>query len=79
MLLFLLGEISLPYAWQPSVVPLQILTVGQLAIIAVPGEFTTMAGRLVREQVKTVSVNGPYYGKFHRFVPNWAPVYNLMH
>ena len=39
------GQIELPYAWDPSVVPLQLMRVGQLVIVATPAEFTTMAGR----------------------------------
>ncbi len=34
------GEITFPYPWQPSIIPLQILAVGQLIIIGVPAEFT---------------------------------------
>lgn len=36
---------------QPSVVDIQILRVGQFVILCVPGEFTTMAGRRLREAV----------------------------
>ncbi|KAJ7324168.1 hypothetical protein JRQ81_017188, partial [Phrynocephalus forsythii] len=46
------GELSVPYPWQPEVVDVQILTVGSLAILAVPGEFTTMSGRRLREAIK---------------------------
>ena len=45
------GEINLPYAWQPAVVEISILRAGQLVILAVPGEFTTMAGRRLRRAV----------------------------
>ena len=41
-----------PYMWQPSVLPTQIIKIGQLLVIAVPGEFTTMSGRRLREAVK---------------------------
>lgn len=43
-----------PYAWQPAIVPTQILRIGQLAIVAVPGEFTTMSGRRTRNAVKEI-------------------------
>ncbi|MCO5567925.1 hypothetical protein L7F22_021621 [Adiantum nelumboides] len=46
------GEMSLPYAWAPSILPIQILRVGQLVILSVPAEFTTMAGRRLRNSVK---------------------------
>ncbi|CAN1329118.1 Neutral ceramidase 2 [Linum perenne] len=48
------GEMTLPYPWAPSVLPIQILRVGQLVILTVPGEFTTMAGRRLRDAVKQV-------------------------
>ncbi len=37
--------------WTPEVLPVQIIRLGELAIVAVPGEFTTMSGRRVRETV----------------------------
>lgn len=46
------GEMSQPYPWAPAILPIQILRVGQLVILCVPGEFTTMAGRRLREAVK---------------------------
>jgi len=48
------GQITEPYAWQPSIVPVSILRVGQLLILAVPGEFTTMSGRRLRDAVRKV-------------------------
>ncbi|XP_062593743.1 uncharacterized protein LOC134255247 [Saccostrea cucullata] len=45
------GEISVPYAWSPSIVDLQIFRVGQLAIISVPAEFSTMSGRRTRDSI----------------------------
>ncbi|KAK9767428.1 hypothetical protein K7432_002787 [Basidiobolus ranarum] len=45
------GETKLPYMWQPRVVDIQILRIGQLVIAVVPGEFTTMSGRRLREAV----------------------------
>jgi neutral ceramidase len=38
--------------WTPVVLPLQIIRIGQLAILAVPCEFTTMSGRRLRKTVK---------------------------
>jgi len=43
-----------PYPWMPQTLPLQILKLGQLAIIAVPGEFTTMSGRRLKKAVMKV-------------------------
>lgn len=47
------GEMTRPYAWQPTVLDTQILRIGRLIIIAVPAEFTTMSGRRTREAVET--------------------------
>ena len=48
------GSMTWPYPWAPKIVPLQIMSIGQLVIVAVPGEFTTMAGRLLKKAVLTV-------------------------
>ncbi|KAJ0087563.1 hypothetical protein Patl1_09439 [Pistacia atlantica] len=53
------GEMFEPYAWAPAILPIQILRLGKLIILSVPGEFTTMAGRRLREAVKnTLITNG---------------------
>ncbi|EEF41859.1 neutral ceramidase 1 [Ricinus communis] len=52
------GEMKQPYDWAPSVLPVQIVRVGQLVILSVPGEFTTMSGRHLRDAVKTVLTSG---------------------
>ncbi|KAL0419021.1 UNVERIFIED_CONTAM: Neutral ceramidase 1 [Sesamum radiatum] len=52
------GEMEQPYDWAPSILPVQILRLGQLVILSVPGEFTTMAGRRLRDAVKTVLTSG---------------------
>ena len=41
------GEMHWPYDWHPRIIDTQLLKVGQFAIAAVPGEFTTMSGRSV--------------------------------
>ncbi|XP_078269304.1 neutral ceramidase isoform X2 [Rhinoraja longicauda] len=46
------GEMTKPVPWHPDIVDVQILTIGTMAIVAVPGEFTTMSGRRLRETVK---------------------------
>jgi neutral ceramidase len=40
-----------PYPWTPEVLPVQIATIGNLAIVAAPFEITTMSGRRLREMV----------------------------
>lgn len=56
------GRMS-PYPWTPEVLPVQIATLGGLAMIAVPFEMSTMSGRRVRESVVTkLGVQGIKYG-----------------
>ncbi|XP_073992956.1 neutral ceramidase isoform X2 [Rhodnius prolixus] len=45
------GEMNFPFEWQPSVVSTQLVQLGFIAIACVPGEFTTMSGRRLREKV----------------------------
>ncbi|CAG9858927.1 unnamed protein product [Phyllotreta striolata] len=58
-ILIMSGRIKLPYEWQPRVVVTQILKIGNVFLTAVPGEFTTMSGRRLRNSVKdTIMKNG---------------------
>jgi len=41
-----------PFPWSPEVLPLQLVTLGNVALVAVPFELTTMAGRRLRETVR---------------------------
>ncbi|NXA04299.1 ASAH2 ceramidase, partial [Sapayoa aenigma] len=50
-ILFSTGEMTRPHPWHPDIVDVQMAAVGSLAIVAVPGEFTTMSGRRLREAV----------------------------
>lgn len=50
------GECTKPYLWAPAILPIQILRVGQLIILSVPAEFTTMAGRRLRDAVKNTLI-----------------------
>ncbi|XP_054157327.1 putative neutral ceramidase C [Oppia nitens] len=56
------GYLKIPFPWEPSIVPTQIFRIGQLLIVSVPNEMTTMSGRRLRETVKNQyeksSVNG---------------------
>jgi len=47
-ILFNTGDMDRPYAWEPSTLPIQVLRVGSLFIAVPPSEFTTMAGRRLR-------------------------------
>ncbi|KAG8326754.1 Neutral ceramidase [Homalodisca vitripennis] len=46
------GEMTFPFEWQPSVVSTQLALVGDVALVCVPGEFTTMAGRRLRDALR---------------------------
>ncbi|KAH9915508.1 Neutral/alkaline nonlysosomal ceramidase [Fomitopsis serialis] len=46
------GYAEKPYAWSPSTVDIQILRVGNLVMLIIPGEMTTMAGRRIREAIR---------------------------
>jgi neutral ceramidase len=50
-----------PYPWTPEVLPLQVVTLGNLAVVAVPFEATTMSGRRLRQavqaQLSSIGVN----------------------
>ena len=49
MLIFLFkGYAHTPYEWSPSVVDIQMFRVGNVVILVIPGEMTTMAGRRIR-------------------------------
>nr|CAH0102723.1 unnamed protein product [Daphnia galeata] len=51
------GEISWPYDWHPNIIETQILRIGQFMIAAVPGEFTTMARRRLRDPLNSEAEN----------------------
>uniref|UniRef100_A0A3Q4B427 Neutral ceramidase n=1 Tax=Mola mola TaxID=94237 RepID=A0A3Q4B427_MOLML len=51
-ILFSTGEMTWPLPWHPEIIDVQIVTIGSVAVIAVPGEMTTMSGRRLREAVK---------------------------
>jgi len=45
-----LGQMK-PYRWTPNILPLQIVKIGNLVIVAVPIEVTTMSGRRIKATV----------------------------
>jgi neutral ceramidase len=65
-----------PYNWAPSILPIQILQIGQLAILSVPGEFTTMAGRRLRDAVKTVLNSGNEGNNIHVVIAGLTNTYS---
>ena len=46
------------YSWMPQILPVSILRIGNLAIIAVPAELTTMAGLRLRKSVEEMLGSG---------------------
>ena len=43
-----------PFDWTPEIMPTQMMEVGNIVIVGLPAEFTTMAGRRIREDVMAV-------------------------
>ncbi|KAJ8662384.1 hypothetical protein O0I10_002078 [Lichtheimia ornata] len=50
------GEIKVPYEWQPSIIDVQLVRIGNFFIAAVPSEMTTMSGRRLRKAIKKVLI-----------------------
>jgi hypothetical protein len=50
-----------PFEWQPRVVSTQLAFIGTVAIACVPGEFTTMSGRRLRDAIgeSVAALGGP--------------------
>lgn len=46
------GEMHYPYEWVPYIVEISIMKIGNLVVLAVPGEFTTMSGRRLIRAVR---------------------------
>ncbi|PIA32913.1 hypothetical protein AQUCO_04300098v1 [Aquilegia coerulea] len=72
------GEMFDPYPWAPAILPIQIMRLGQLVILSVPGEFTTMAGRRLREAVKETLIqngNGEFVENTHVVIAGLTNTY----
>jgi len=54
------GDVTFPTLWTPAILPLQIFQIGQLVIVGVPGEFTTMSGRRLRNTVRQTLLENGY-------------------
>ena len=65
--------------WAPQVLPIQIITIGQLAIAAVPCEVTTVAGKRMKATVESIlkekgienTVIAPYSNGFSGYVTTY--------
>lgn len=51
------GELSIPYAWTPNIVDVQLFRLGSLFIIVSPSEVSTMAGRRWKTAVANAAVS----------------------
>ena len=49
------GAVTLPYAWAPNIVDIQVFRVGQLLIIVSASEATTMSGRRWKDTIANAS------------------------
>ncbi|XP_049614616.1 neutral ceramidase [Syngnathus scovelli] len=74
-ILFSTGEMNWPLPWHPEIVDVQIFTVGSLAVVAVPGEMTTMAGRRLREAVKQELQRGEAFSDADVVIAGLSNVY----
>ncbi|XP_057727007.1 neutral ceramidase 1-like [Arachis stenosperma] len=70
------GEMKKPYDWAPSILPIQILRIGQFVILCVPGEFSTMAGRRLCDAVKTVLSNDKDFKNMHVVIAGLTNTYS---
>lgn len=50
------GEMKYLHTWQPEILDIQLLRVGNVFIYAVPSEFTTMSGRRLRKAIKEAAI-----------------------
>lgn len=53
--------IQTPFPWSPEVLPVSVVRIGQLYLLAAPGEFTIMSGRRARAVVKNVAGDDARY------------------
>uniref|UniRef100_A0A5K3FEN8 Neutral ceramidase n=1 Tax=Mesocestoides corti TaxID=53468 RepID=A0A5K3FEN8_MESCO len=52
------GLLNFPLPWHPNIVETQAFQIGQLVIVGLPGEFTTMSGRRIIRATSHVLPNG---------------------
>ena len=49
---------SKPWDWAPAIVDLQVLRIGNVDIVSMPGELTTMSGRRLRRSIEALLPDG---------------------
>ncbi|XP_077987549.1 putative neutral ceramidase C [Glandiceps talaboti] len=54
------GEATSSWEWHPTIVDTQIVTIGSFAILAMPGEYSTMAGRRLRDAIKQTFIDNGF-------------------
>lgn len=69
------GETFQPWQWHPDIVDTQVLRIGDLFIAAAPGEFTTMAGRRLRDAVQGVIDDSGFQGDTHMVITGLSNTY----
>lgn len=52
--ILLLTGLTKPYSWTPNLLPIQLFKIGHVVIAGVPGEFTTMSGRRLKNSIASV-------------------------
>ncbi|KAJ8515814.1 hypothetical protein ONZ45_g6805 [Pleurotus djamor] len=57
------GFASTPYNWSPRTVDIQMQRIGNLVILVMPGELTTMAGRRLREALRAKLISDGVVGE----------------
>ncbi|EJU01922.1 Neutral/alkaline nonlysosomal ceramidase [Dacryopinax primogenitus] len=67
-ILFNTGFAHTPYDWSPSIVDMQMFRIGQIIILIVPAEFTTMAGRRLMESVHNELFTQGVVGEHSRII-----------
>ncbi|XP_068615020.1 neutral ceramidase [Brachionichthys hirsutus] len=74
-ILFSTGEMTWPLPWHPEVVDVQMMVIGSVAVVAVPGEMTTMSGRRLREAVRQELVSEEAFGDLDVVIAGLSNVY----
>lgn len=69
------GRVKFPYSWQPKVVPTQLLQIGDVVIVALPGEFTTMSGRRVRSTIRDAALQAGVSSEAHVILAGLSNIY----
>uniref|UniRef100_S4R5F4 Neutral ceramidase n=1 Tax=Petromyzon marinus TaxID=7757 RepID=S4R5F4_PETMA len=74
-ILFDTGDMTRPLPWHPEIVDVQMVTFGDFAVLAVPGEFTTMSGRRLREAVKKELQRNEFFQSVDVMISGLSNVY----